>query len=231
MSHEALKFDLVGLLKNLDAYLEDFEKSFPLEEFSRAHYQQHPFITLLTCCDSRVPPSMLGNTFNRVFCVENIGNQFQTAEGSVLYGLLHLQTPLMIVAGHTECGAIKASTSDYQAEPSALVRELNTVRGSLEQACAAMKIDLAAATLSQAQLSEVNVDVQVERLTAHPEIAPLVKHNTLQVIGIIVDLHNLYGEGYGKLYTVNVNGEKDPARIAALNNIGSFAKRARRLPV
>jgi len=174
---------------------------------------------------------MLGNTFNRVFCVENIGNQFQTAEGSVLYGLLHLQTPLMIVAGHTECGAIKASTSDYQAEPSALVRELNTVRGSLEQACAAMKIDLAAATLSQAQLSEVNVDVQVERLIAHPEIAPLVKHNSLQVIGIIVDLHNLYGEGYGKLYTVNVNGEKDPARIAALNNIGSFANRARRLPV
>ena len=95
---------------------------FPLEDFKKVHYQQQPFVTLLTCCDSRVPPTMLGDTFNRVFCIENIGNQFKNGEGSVLYGLLHLHTPLMIVAGHSECGAIKAATSDYAAEPPALVQ-------------------------------------------------------------------------------------------------------------
>lgn len=230
MSHEARKFDLVSLLENLDACLEDFEKSFPLAEFAAAHYQQHPFITLLTCCDSRVPPSMLGDTFNRVFCVENIGNQFNTAEGSVLYGLLHLQTPMMVVAGHTECGAIQAATSDYQSEPAALVRELNTVRNSLQQACTTLKIDLVAAALNQAQLSEANVDVQVELLAANSEVAPLLAANALQIIGVVMDLHNVYGEGYGKIYTVNVNGEKDPAKIAQLDNIGGFSKRARRLP-
>jgi carbonic anhydrase len=230
MSHEARKFDLVSLLKNLDACLEDFEKSFPLAEFAAAHYQQHPFITLLTCCDARVPPAMLGDTFNRVFCVENIGNQFESAEGSVLYGLLHLQPPLMVVAGHSECGAIKAATSDYQAEPAPLVKELNTVRGSLEQACTGMKVDLSAAKLSQAQLSEVNVDVQIEKLMANPEVAPLIANNALQIIGIVLDLHNVYGEGYGKIYTVNVNGEKNPARISQLDKIGGFSARVRRLP-
>jgi len=229
MSHEAPHFDLGLLLKTVDGGLSDFENNFPLDDFAKGHYQQHPFVTLLTCCDSRVPPSMLGDTFNRVFCVENIGNQVKNAEGSVLYGLLHLHTPLMIVAGHSECGAIKAATSDFATEPSALVQELTTVKGSLENGCSGIKVDLAAAALSQAQLSELNVDVQIEILLAHPEIAPLVEKKSLQIIGLFVDLHNLFGEGYGKVYTVNVNGEKNADAIKKIETIGGFAAKARRL--
>ena len=40
--------------------------------------------------------------------VINIGNQVKTGEGSLLYGLLHLHTPVMVVAGRW-CGAIKAA--------------------------------------------------------------------------------------------------------------------------
>lgn len=230
MSHDVVKFDLGDLLKTLDNGLSEFENSFPLDDFAQGHYQQHPFVTLLTCCDSRVPPSMLGDTFNRIFCVENIGNQLKNAEGSVLYGLLHLHTPLMIVAGHSECGAIKAATSDFAGEPSALVQELTTVKGSLEKACSGIKIDLAAGSLSQAQLSELNVDVQIEMLLAHAEIAPLVEKKALQIIGVFVDLHNIFGEGYGKVYTVNVNGEKNVDAIKKIDSIGGFAAKARRLP-
>jgi carbonic anhydrase len=230
MSHDVVKFDLVNLLKTLDNGLSEFENSFPLDDFAQGHYQQHPFVTLLTCCDSRVPPGMLGDTFNRVFCVENIGNQLKNAEGSILYGLLHLHTPLMIVAGHSECGAIKAATSDFAAEPSALVQELTTVKGSLEKACAGIKIDLAAGSLSQAQLSELNVDVQIDMLLAHPEIVSLVEKKALQIIGVFVDLHNIFGEGYGKVYTVNVNGEKNADAIKKIDSIGGFAAKARRLP-
>jgi carbonic anhydrase len=230
MSHEAAKFDLVSLLNNLDESIADFENGFPLDDFAKGHYQQHPFVTLLTCCDSRVPPSMLGDTFNRIFCIENIGNQVKNNEGSVLYGLLHLHTPLMIVAGHTECGAIKAATSDFASEPSALVNELSTVKSSLEQACAGIKVDLSTASLTQAQLSEINVDIQIDLLLAHPDIAPLVAKHSLQIIGVVVDLHNIYGEGYGKVYTVNVNGEKDVDAIQKKDTIGKFAAKAKRLP-
>jgi len=229
MSHEPTHFDLPSLLKDLEASLAAFEEGFPLDDFRKVHYQQHPFATLLTCCDSRVPPAMLGNTFNRIFCVENIGNQVKNGEGSVLYGLLHLHTPLMIVAGHSECGAIKAATSDFSAEPAALVRELTTVKGSLEQACSGIKVDLSAASLTQAQLSELNVDAQVEILLANSDIAPLVEKKALQIIGVLVDLHNVYGEGYGKVYTVNVNGEKDVEAIKGKAEIGGFAAKARRL--
>ncbi len=230
MSHEVPKFDLVSLLRNLDESLANFENVFPLDDFAKGHYQQHPFVTLLTCCDSRVPPSMLGDTFNRVFCVENIGNQVKNSEGSILYGLLHLHTPLMIVAGHSECGAIKAATSDFAAEPSALVNELTTVKKSLDLACAGIKVDLAAASLTQAQLSEINVDIQIDLLLAHPNLAPLVEKQNLQILGVVVDLHNVYGEGYGKVYTVNVNGEKDVEAIKQMDKIGGFAAKAKRLP-
>lgn len=230
MAHGALNFDLVALLKTLDNGLDEYENKFPLHDFAMGNYQQHPFVTLLTCCDSRVSPSMLGDTFNRIFCVENIGNQLKSAEGSVLYGLLHLHTPLMIVAGHSECGAVKAATSNFSGESSALVKELTTVRSSLETACSGIEIDLTAGSLSQAQLSELNIDVQVDMLLAHPDIMPLVEHKALQIIGVFVDLHNVYKEGFGKLFTVNVNGEKDTDAIRKIDTIGSLAVRARRLP-
>jgi Carbonic anhydrase len=230
MSHGAVNFDLDTLLKSLDSGLAEFEKSFPLDDFSRGNYQQHPFVTLLTCCDSRVSPSMLGDTFNRIFCVENIGNQLKNAEGSVLYGLLHLHTPLMIVAGHSECGAIKAATSDFSGEAPALADELTMVKGSLEKGCSGITINLAAGSLSQAQLSELNVDVQIDMLLAHPDIVSLVEKKALQIIGVFVDLHNIFQEGCGKVFTINVNGEKDTEAIKQLETIGGFAARARRLP-
>ncbi len=230
MSHGAVKFDLDSLFQELEPNLAEFESSFPLEEFARGHYQQHPFATLLTCCDSRVSPSMLGDTFNRVFCVENIGNQFKNSEGSVLYGLLHLRTPLMLVAGHSDCGAIKAATSDYTGEPTALVKELDGVKGSLQKACEGIKVDLAAAAGDQAQLSQLNVDTQVEILLNQTDVGELVQKQELTIIGLFVDLHNVFGEGYGKVYTVNVNGEKDAGIIRAKKDIGGFAGRARRLP-
>ncbi|MCX5779839.1 MAG: hypothetical protein NTV45_03270, partial [Firmicutes bacterium] len=79
MSHATTHFDLPRLWQDLEASLAAFEAGFPLEDFKKVHFQQQPCVTLLTCCDSRVPPTMLGDTFNRVFCVENIGNQFQNA--------------------------------------------------------------------------------------------------------------------------------------------------------
>lgn len=228
MSHEPVKFDLGNIFKELEDCLADFEKSFPLDDFARGNYQQHPFVTLLTCCDARVSPDMLGDTFNRVFCVENIGNQFRSNEGSVLYGLLHLHTPLLLIAGHSECGAIKAATSDYAAEPAALVRELDTVKGSLQQACAGIKVDLAAASSNQARLSELNVDTQIEMLLNEAEVAALVDKQKLLIIGLFVDLHNIFEEGFGKVYTVNVNGEKNTEVIKQME-IGGFAARAKRL--
>ncbi|HSO36182.1 MAG TPA: carbonic anhydrase [Labilithrix sp.] len=74
---------------------------------------QHPFVTVLSCSDSRVPPELLFDEgLGDVFSVRVEGNVASADEmGSVEYGVDHLGTPLLVVLGHTKCGAVTAAAS------------------------------------------------------------------------------------------------------------------------
>jgi len=72
---------------------------------------QHPVVTVVSCSDSRVPVERI---FDRgigdVFVIRVAGNVCNTDEiGSVEYGADHLGTPLLVVLGHTGCGAVTAA--------------------------------------------------------------------------------------------------------------------------
>jgi carbonic anhydrase len=189
LSHERVEVDLGVLIRELEEGLDAFKQDFPLDNFRKGDYKQYPVITLLACSDSRVPGNMVGSMFNRVFTIENIGNQVKTGEGSILYGLLHLGTPFMIVSGHSDCGAIKAASSDYSGEPEALRKELTTVKQSLNQGLKAMKGSLSDDEKKKyTQLAELNVDVQIEYLLSHPEIKELVEHKDLYILGTMLNL-------------------------------------------
>ena len=71
---------------------------------------QHPFVTVLSCSDSRVPPELLFDEgFGAVFSVRVAGNVATGDEtGSVEYGVDNLGTPLLVVLGHTKCGTVAA---------------------------------------------------------------------------------------------------------------------------
>jgi len=71
---------------------------------------QEPFATVLACSDSRDPVELI---FDRgvgdVFVVRVAGNVAGISElATVEYGVGHLNTPLLIVMGHTKCGAVTA---------------------------------------------------------------------------------------------------------------------------
>ncbi|MEO5338899.1 MAG: carbonic anhydrase [Magnetococcus sp. MYC-9] len=71
---------------------------------------QHPFATIISCSDSRVPVEHL---FDRgigdLFVIRVAGNVADTDEiGTTEYGAGHLHTPLILVLGHTKCGAVTA---------------------------------------------------------------------------------------------------------------------------
>ncbi|MDO4540301.1 MAG: carbonic anhydrase [Syntrophomonadaceae bacterium] len=220
--------DLSALLAEISTDLGSFEGAFPLEEFAAKDYRQHPFATLITCCDARVPTGIFGNTFNRVFCVENIGNQVLNSLGSVLYGVLHLHTPLLLVMGHTDCGAVKAASGDYSGEPDAIQKELVNVKSSLMAAqTRGVQIIADETPLKWGQLSEHNVDMQLERLLAVPQIKQLVDREELTILGLHLDLHDIYGAGHGKVWVVNINGEKseDAMKQKSLPALASRIKR------
>ncbi|MFO1489172.1 MAG: carbonic anhydrase [Verrucomicrobiota bacterium] len=71
---------------------------------------QEPFVTVLSCADSRVPVELIFDRgVGEIFTVRVAGNVADTDEiATVEYGVAHLNTPLVIVMGHTKCGAVTA---------------------------------------------------------------------------------------------------------------------------
>jgi carbonic anhydrase len=72
---------------------------------------QHPHAVILTCADSRVPPEYIFNEgLGALFVVRVAGGVADPVTvGSVEYGVEHLHAPLIVVMGHTRCGAVKAA--------------------------------------------------------------------------------------------------------------------------
>jgi carbonic anhydrase len=72
---------------------------------------QHPHTVVLTCADSRVPPEHIFNEgIGSLFVVRVAGVVADpVVVGSVEYGVEHLHAPLVVVMGHTRCGAVKAA--------------------------------------------------------------------------------------------------------------------------
>jgi carbonic anhydrase len=72
---------------------------------------QHPFATVITCSDSRVAPEYIFDQgLGDIFVVRVAGNVIEpTTLGSIEYAAEHLHTPLLIIMGHSQCGAVKAA--------------------------------------------------------------------------------------------------------------------------
>src|SRR4249920_1478015 len=72
---------------------------------------QHPFVTILGCSDSRVPPELVFDAgFGELFVVRLAGNVLSPeVAGTLQYAGVHLRTPLFVVLGHEGCGAVQAA--------------------------------------------------------------------------------------------------------------------------
>lgn len=83
---------------------------------------QEPWATVVCCSDSRVPPELIFQTgFGELFVVRNAGNTAATSQslGSVEYSVFKFHTPLIIVLGHSKCGAVEGATALVQSNGSA----------------------------------------------------------------------------------------------------------------
>ncbi|MFI6007989.1 carbonic anhydrase [Streptomyces sp. NPDC051243] len=74
---------------------------------------QHPFAVVLGCIDSRVPPELVFDQgLGDLMTVRSAGEVLDEAVlGSVAYGVLELDIPLVLVLGHQSCGAVKAAVA------------------------------------------------------------------------------------------------------------------------
>jgi carbonic anhydrase len=72
---------------------------------------QKPYAVLLSCSDSRLPPEVVFDQgLGDLFVVRVAGNIVdRDGMGSIEYAVDHLETPLVMVLGHQECGAVSAT--------------------------------------------------------------------------------------------------------------------------
>ena len=100
---------------------------------------QHPFAVIVTCSDSRVSPEILFDQgIGDLFVIRNAGNLISDIDmGSIEYAIEHLDTKLVIILGHTECGAIKAylgdKNDDYKKHLSHIDNIIETIANENEQ--------------------------------------------------------------------------------------------------
>ncbi len=161
--------------------------------------QQTPEATLVLCSDSRVDSDIVSDSpTGELFVIRNIGNQVDTAFGSVEYGVDDLKTSVLLIVGHSQCGAIKAAMGDYSTLPIAIRKELTTLEVNRK------------ATLNQNIVHNVNNQVKQAMIT----FANQVKQGKLTIIGMIYDMHNDFRFGNGQLILININNETSQASLA-----------------
>lgn len=70
---------------------------------------QTPFVAMLSCADSRAPVEIIFDQgISDIFSVRNAGNIYDDTElGSLELGIYKFNIPLLVVMGHTDCGAMK----------------------------------------------------------------------------------------------------------------------------
>lgn len=89
-----------------------------LDEYNRAKMtaQQNPFAIILGCSDSRAPAEMVFDQgIGDLFVIRVAGNIVAPSlVGSIEYAVQQFGTPLVVVLGHSHCGAITACVENIQ---------------------------------------------------------------------------------------------------------------------
>lgn len=93
---------------------------------------QRPWATIVACSDSRVAPEIVFDaTMGELFVIRTAGQTLDGAAlGTIEYGVAHLGTPVVLVLGHTRCGAVMAALGEGD-HPAPLRSVVNPIRTSV----------------------------------------------------------------------------------------------------
>lgn len=183
----------VNFLNNLFDTNAEFSEMHNDEFFEKFREAQTPYLTILKCSDSRVQMESFDKTpQNGVFAIRNIGNQIHTSEGSVDFGVRMLNTPFLLIAGHSGCGAVECTIKNIKTNIDAIDKELSTM-------------NIKSTSMGKAIVE--NINFQVEK--AMSKYADKVENGELTIFGAIYDFQNEFGFGRGKVVLTSINGESD----------------------
>jgi carbonic anhydrase len=158
-------------------------------EFQALAHGQFPEAVIVSCADSRVAPEILFDVgVGDIFVVRVAGNIVGGAvvvKGSIEYAVAELNVPLIMVLGHSGCGAVKSALQHIDNKDS-LPGSINGLVDLVKPAVAKSK-GMPGDPLENA--IRQNVVIGVEKLQGlEPIIGPRVKQGKVKVVGGVYDL-------------------------------------------
>lgn len=145
--------------------------------------EQAPFAALFGCSDSRLSAEMIFDVgLGDLFVVRNAGQVIaETILGSLEFAVEVLKVPLILVLGHDECGAVKASMSAFEGKLESkgefIANLVNRIKPTIERS-----LNLGESTLDQ--ITRRHIQDTIDELVERSElIASYVQSGRLAVVG------------------------------------------------
>jgi carbonic anhydrase len=151
---------------------------------------QAPFAAILTCADSRVSPPLIfdverGNLFSTHVAGNSVSDD---TLGSTEYAVGVLKVPLVVVLGHTNCGAVHAAidvVAGHKSYPEDKYGEIGTVVSRVQPAVESVPAD----QRTLIRCIRANARVQAADLAGRgPIIAPAVASGALRVVPALYEI-------------------------------------------
>ena len=145
------------------------------EDRKRLADGQHPFAVVLCCSDSRVAPEILfDQKLGDLFVIRNAGNVVdEDVLGSIEYAVEHLGTPLVVVMGHSNCGAVTATCQGGEL-PGHIISIAERIRPSLDSGFCI----------------DDNARRHAQRMAKMIAENPIVRHENATVVAAFYDLRS-----------------------------------------
>jgi carbonic anhydrase len=155
-------------------------------EIFRLAKGQTPFATIVGCSDSRVSAEILFDQgFGDLFVTRTAGQVMaQSSYGTIEYASAVLGTKLIVVLGHTYCGAVEAAIKLPENPPGHVVTLINRIKPAA-RAAAGVEHDPFGFAVRK------NVINQVEELRElEPVLSRMYHQGKILIVGAIYDLEN-----------------------------------------
>jgi carbonic anhydrase len=155
------------------------------ETIKKLGFGQKPFATIVGCSDSRVPSEVVFDQgLGDLFIIRTAGQVSSAASyGSMEYAVLKLYTRLIVVLGHSECGAVAAAVERPENVPGHIVTLINEIKPAV-----AKTAKMAGNPLNNAVRQNVIDQVNVLR-DLDPILHSKYSKGEILIVGAVYDVH------------------------------------------
>ena len=155
------------------------------ETIKKLGFGQKPFAIIVSCSDSRVPNEIVFDQgVGDLFIIRTAGQVSSAASyGSMEYAVIKLYTRLIVVLGHTECGAVAAAVQRPEDVPGHIVTLINEIKPAVAK-IAHMPGDPVNNAVRQNVIDQVNTLRNLD-----PILHKKYSKGEILIVGAVYDIH------------------------------------------